>query len=98
MDDTTHAGPLTPPHQSLARPQINLKRPLPPKTHPRKPLWRFFRSQLLLSLSALRRLLCRRCGVFIRRRRGSEAEAREAEEGVAEGAEGRGGAVRKEWV
>jgi len=35
---------------------------------------------------------------FIRRRRGSEAEAREAKEGVAEGAEGRGGGVRKEWI
>ena len=33
---------------------------------------------------------------FIRRRRGSEA--REAKEGVAEGAEGRGGGVRKEWI
>lgn len=33
---------------------------------------------------------------FIRRRRGSEAG--EAKEGVAEGAEGRGGSVRKEWI
>ena len=35
---------------------------------------------------------------FIRRRRGSKAEVRESKEGVAEGAEGRGGGVRKEWI